>query len=237
MKKLFVANWKMNKTREEALQFREALSGRASELVDAEIVVAPPYPFLIELADPEGRWAIAGQNCSSEKAGAFTGEVSAAMLASCGCRYVILGHSERRKYFGESEALLALRLERAREAGLVPIFCVGETLQERRSGLTREVLARQLDALANDPRELPLVAAYEPVWAIGTGQNATPEEARDTIGEIRTMLSGRDALRAIYGGSVSPENSTDILRQPGIDGFLIGGASLDPASFRSICRS
>src|SRR5258708_23244278 len=126
MKKLFVANWKMNKTREEALLSGEALSGRASDLRGVEAVIAPAFPFLIELADPEGRWSVAGQNCSSERAGAFTGEVSAAMLASCGCRYVILGHSERMRYFGESEELLALKLERSRQAGLVPILCLGE---------------------------------------------------------------------------------------------------------------
>ena len=237
MKKLFVANWKMNKTREEALLFRESLSGRASDLVDVEAAIAPSFPFLIELADPEGRWSIAGQNCSAERVGAFTGEVSAAMLASCGCRYVILGHSERRRYFGESEVLLAFKVERAREAGLVPIFCVGETLQERRDGLTREVLVRHLESLEHDPPDLPLVVAYEPVWAIGTGQNATPEQAGDSIAEIRSMLSNREQLRVLYGGSVSPENSAILLRQPGIDGFLIGGASLDPATFCSICQS
>jgi len=237
MKKLFVANWKMNKTRQEALLFREALSGRAPDLLGVEAAIAPPFPFLIELADPEGRWSIAGQNCSAERDGAFTGEVSAAMLASCGCRYVIVGHSERRRYFGESEVLLAFKLARAREAGLVPILCVGETLRERREGLIREVLVRQLEVLEHDPGELPLVVAYEPVWAIGTGQNATPEQAGDSVGEIRRMLSKREELRVLYGGSVSTENSAILLRQPGIDGFLIGGGSLDPVSFFSICQS
>ncbi len=235
MKKLFVANWKMNKTREEALAFREALSGRASSLSGVEIAIAPPFPYLIELADSGGRWSIAGQNCSAEPAGAFTGEVSAAMLASCGCRYVILGHSEQRRYFGESEVLLSFKLERAREAGLVPIFCVGETQKERGEGLAHEVLTRQLEALERDPRERPIVLAYEPVWAIGSGRNATPEEARDTIAGLREALSAREDLRVLYGGSVSPENSAALLSQPGIDGFLVGGASLDPDSFCSIC--
>ena len=237
MKSLFVANWKMNKTRPEALQFRETLSSNAASLDEAELVVAPPFPFLIELFDSEGRWSTAGQNCSAEAAGAFTGEVSAAMLASCGCRYVILGHSERRRYFGESEPVLGFKLERARQAGLVPIFCVGETLHERREGLTREVLVRHLEALENDPSDLPLVVAYEPVWAIGTGQNASPEQAAGAIGEIRSMLSGRSQLRVLYGGSVSAENAGSLLRQAGIDGFLIGGASLDAKSFCSICQS
>jgi triosephosphate isomerase (TIM) len=236
MKRLFVANWKMNKTREEALEFRQALSVRAGDFRDVELAIAPPFPFLIELADRKERWSIAGQNCAAERRGAFTGEVSAAMLASCGCRYVILGHSERRKYFGESEVVLGFKVERLREADLVPIYCVGETLQERREGLTREVLARHLEALDNDPPELPIVVAYEPVWAIGTGQNATPEQARETMGEIRNMLAGRKRLRVLYGGSVSAVNSASLLRQPGIDGFLVGGASLDPASFCSICQ-
>jgi triosephosphate isomerase len=237
MKKLFVANWKMNKTREEALQFRESLSGRSADFGGSEVVIAPSFPFLIELFDPPGRWSTAGQNCSAERAGAFTGEVSAAMLASSGCRYVLVGHSERRKYFAESDVVLGFKVQRAREASLVPIFCVGETLHERREGLTREVLARQLEALEDDPAELPIVVAYEPVWAIGTGQNATPEQARDSIREIRSMLSGRRELRVLYGGSVSAGNAAALLREPGIDGFLVGGASLDPSSFCSICLS
>jgi triosephosphate isomerase len=237
VKKLFVANWKMNKTRAEALEFREALSGRAEELGEVEVAIAPPFPFLVELVDSRGQWSTAGQDCSAEPAGAFTGEVSASMLASCGCRYVILGHSERRKYFGETEPLLAFKLARAREAGLVPIFCVGETRRERTEGLTREVLVRHLEALANDPPPLPLVVAYEPVWAIGTGQNATPEEAGESIAEIRRLLPGRAELRVLYGGSATPGNSADLLRQPGIDGLLVGGASLDAGSFCSICVS
>jgi triosephosphate isomerase len=236
MKKLIVANWKMNKTRGEALVFREALAGRIDRLAGAEVAIAPAFPYLIELVDPDGRWSVAGQDCSAERGGAFTGEVSASMLASCGCRYVILGHSERRRNFGESEVLLSHKLERAREAGLVPIFCVGETQEQKHEGLTREVLARQLESLDRDPENLPIVVAYEPVWAIGSGRNATPEEAGNTIGEIRGRLSRRGDLRLVYGGSVSPENSRSLLAQSGIDGFLIGGASLDPESFGSICR-
>ena len=232
-----MANWKMNKTRAEALEFREALSGRAAELGEVEVSIAPAFPFLLELVDSRGRWSTAGQNCSAEPGGAFTGEVSASMLASCGCRYVILGHSERRRDFGESEPLLASKLARAREAGLVPVFCVGETQRERGEGLTREVLVRHLEALGNDLPRLPLVVAYEPVWAIGTGQNATPEQAGESIAEIRRLLPGRAELRVLYGGSVTPANSANLLRQPGIDGFLIGGASLDAVSFCSICVS
>ncbi|MGH9442303.1 MAG: triose-phosphate isomerase [Thermoanaerobaculia bacterium] len=237
MKKLFVANWKMNKTREEVLRFRERFATLVGSVEGAEIVLAPSFPFFIELADSSGRWSIAGQNCSSEKDGALTGEVSAAMLASCGCRYVILGHSERRRDFAESGAVLGRKVDRARESGLVPIFCVGETLDDRREGRTREVLARQLEELGGDPAGRPLVVAYEPVWAIGTGQIATPEQAEESIAEIRRRLAGRSEIRVLYGGSAGPGNASALLRRPGIDGFLVGGASLDPESFLAICRS
>jgi len=234
--RLVVANWKMNKTRPEAIACRDALAGRLPDRADGEVAVAPPFPFLDDLADPEGRWALAAQNCSSESAGAFTGEVSAAMLASCGCRYVILGHSERRKYFGEAEAMLAAKLARARDAGLVPIFCVGETLAEREGGLTEEVLRRQVEALERDSRETPLVVAYEPVWAIGTGRNATAEQAEETIGRLRELVGARASLRVLYGGSVTPGNAAELAARPAISGFLVGGASLDPAGFSEICR-
>jgi triosephosphate isomerase len=237
MTRLVVANWKMNKTRPEAVACRDDLAARIGELRDTEISIAPPFPFLLDLADPRGRWSTAGQNCASERAGAYTGEVSAAMLASCGCRYVIIGHSERRKYFGEKETTLAAKVERARESELVPIFCVGETLAEREAGLTEEVLRRQIEALERDPAAAPLVAAYEPVWAIGTGRNATPDQADETIGYLRGLLGSRAELRILYGGSVTPENAGDLAARRGVDGFLVGGASLDPAAFASICRS
>ncbi len=232
--RLVVANWKMNKTRPEAIACRDALAGLLVDRGDVEVAVAPPFPFLADLAG--GRWALAAQNCSSEAAGAFTGEVSAAMLASCGCRYVILGHSERRKYFGEAETTLASKLDRAREAGLVPIFCVGETLAEREAGLTGEVLRRQVEALERDPRGAPLVVAYEPVWAIGTGRNATPQQAEETIGRVRELVGARAPFRVLYGGSVTPGNAAELAERPGISGFLVGGASLDPAGFIEICR-
>ena len=227
----------MNKTRPEAVACREALGGMlAGRSAAVEVAVAPPFPFLADLADPAGRWALAAQDCSSEASGAFTGEVSAAMLASCGCRYVIVGHSERRKHFGETETTLARKLARAREAGLLPIFCVGETLAQREEGLTEEVLRRQVEALERDPRDQPLVAAYEPVWAIGTARNATPEQAEDTIGRLRELIGHRASLRVLYGGSVTAGNASELAARPGISGFLVGGASLDPAGFSEICR-
>jgi triosephosphate isomerase len=199
-----------------------------------EVAVAPPFPFLADLADSGGRWALAAQNCSSEPSGAYTGEVSAAMLASCGCRYVILGHSERRKYFGEGETTLAAKLERAREAGLVPIFCVGETLGERESGLTGEVLRRQVEALERDPRSAPLVVAYEPVWAIGTGRAASARDAGSARVALAELLSGHRDVRILYGGSVTSENARELLKASGMDGFLIGGASLKASTFTRI---
>jgi triosephosphate isomerase len=225
-----VANWKMNKTRAEAQAFRSTFDPRFSRV---EIGIAPPFPYLSDLAGDE-RWALAGQDCSAEKSGAFTGEVSAAMLASCGCRYVILGHSERRRNFHEGETLLAGKLARAREAGLVPIFCVGETLEQREEGLTHEVLRRQTEALERDPADLPLVVAYEPVWAIGTGRNATPEQAEETIRHLRGLLAPRRP-RILYGGSVTADNAAALASREGISGFLVGGASLDSAAFAAIC--
>ena len=234
---LIVANWKMNKTRPEALAFRDTFAREAEALGGVEIAIAPPYPFLPDLESSGGAWSLAGQDCSAEARGAFTGEVSAEMLASCGCRYVILGHSERRKHFHESGALLSGKLRQARQAGLVPIFCVGETLEERREGLTREVLRRQVEATENDPPEAPIVVAYEPVWAIGTGQNATPAQAQESIADIRTLLAGRADLRVLYGGSVTAENASSLASRKGIEGFLVGGASLDSPGFAGICRS
>ena len=237
--KLITANWKMNKTRPEALAFRDTFSDDAHRhrTEGVEIAIAPPYPFLADLAESRGRWSLAAQDCSAERSGAFTGEISAGMLASCGCRYVIIGHSERRKHFHESEPLLARKLERAREAELIPIFCVGETLADRENGLTNEVLRRQIEALENDPSERSLVVAYEPVWAIGTGRNASPEQAEETIGHLRALLGGRPDLRVLYGGSVTPDNAGALARKPGVDGFLVGGASLDVAAFAAICAA
>jgi len=233
--RLVVANWKMNKTRPEALAFRDRFAPEAQRIVGVEIAIAPPFPFLTDL-EPGGRkWALSGQDCSAQASGPYTGEVSAAMLASCGCRYVILGHSERRRNFAEGETQLAPKVARAREAGLTPIFCVGETLAEREDGLTNEVLRRQTEALERDPAGRPLVVAYEPVWAIGTGRNASPEQAEETIGHLRTFLDGRSDLRVLYGGSVTSDNAGALARRRGIDGFLVGGASLDFAAFAAIC--
>ncbi len=199
-----------------------------------DLVLAPPYTALDAARDPRGRWALAAQNLSDQRAGAFTGEVSGAMIAEAGCRYVIVGHSERRTLFGEDGPLLARKLARARESGLVPIYCVGETPKERAAGSTAATLARQAEALAGDPDEAPLVVAYEPVWAIGTGLAATPADSAAAASGLRAILASRRDLRVLYGGSVNPGNARQLLEGGGVEGFLVGGASLDPATFAAI---
>jgi len=236
--KLFVANWKMHKTRAEARAFAEELGrGVGDELADVELVVAPPWTALDAARDGRGRWALACQNVAAEAQGAFTGEVSAAMAVDAGCRYAIVGHSERRRYFAEDGPVLSRKIARCREARLTPIYCVGETAEERDAGLTAVTLVRQLDALETDPPGSPLVVAYEPVWAIGTGRSATPEDCGAACVHIAGILAARRDLRLLYGGSVTPENAAELLRAPRTDGFLIGGASLSAASFQAIARA
>ena len=234
---LFVANWKMNKTRGEARAFADALAGRIGTPRPAvELVLAPPLTALDAARDAAkpARWSLAAQNVSAESEGAFTGEVSARMLANAGCRYAIVGHSERRRLFGEDDELLQRKLVRVREAGLVPIYCLGETQDERLLGLTEATFVRQVATLAGDPPEAPLVVAYEPVWAIGTGNAATPEDAAGAREQLARLLSDRRHTRILYGGSVTAVNAAAILERSGMDGFLIGGASLEAGSFASI---
>jgi len=234
---LFVANWKMNLLRGEARAFAEDLGSRIEDRVEgSELVVAPPFTAIDAARDPRGRWSIAAQNLSEHAAGAFTGEVSAAMLSDAGCRYAIVGHSERRTLFGESSAVLSRKLARAREAGLVPIYCLGETAAERARGQTEATLAAQVETLADDPAAEPLVVAYEPVWAIGTGLAATPHDAALAAIRLRELLSARRDLRVLYGGSVNPDNAADLLAEGRVDGFLVGGASLKAAAFAAIAR-
>ena len=232
----FVANWKMNKTRAEARAFAERLGARLLGGVPpgVELAIAPPATALDAARDSRGRWSLAAQNVAAEGSGAFTGEVSARMVADAGCRYAIVGHSERRHLFGEGSAVLARKLARVREADLVPIYCVGETEEERAEGMTASVLEAQAETLAADPPGAPLVVAYEPVWAIGTGRAATPEDAGDARREIARLLSGRTSLRLLYGGSVNLGNAADLLLRCGMDGFLIGGASLSADDFAAI---
>jgi triosephosphate isomerase len=235
---LFVANWKMHKTLAEARAFAAELGGRIGDgIAGAELVLAPPWTALDAARDARGRWALACQNVAAEAEGAFTGEVSAAMAADAGCRYAIVGHSERRQHFAEDGPTLVKKLARCREAGLTPIYCIGETSRQRDAGLTEATLVGEIATLEEDPADAPLVVAYEPVWAIGTGRSATPEDCASACARIRQLLSARRQVRILYGGSVTPENAAALLAARGVNGFLIGGASLSAASFEAIARA
>ena len=243
---LIAANWKMHKTLAETRAFAEKLAPRARDFGGVEVAIAPPFTALATLRDALGAApiALAAQNAHFESHGAFTGEISVGMLAELGCRYVILGHSERRALFGESDALVAKKLRSVQAAGLRPILCVGESLAEREAGRTFEVVGTQLAgslAHADAARAAELVVAYEPVWAIGTGKTATPAMAQEAHAFVRARLAERfgaaaQAIRIQYGGSVKPDNAAELMAQPDIDGALVGGASLDPESFSAIIR-
>jgi triosephosphate isomerase len=243
----FVAgNWKMNGSRAVSSALVAALKSELGQQ-KAEVAVCPPFPYIALVAEALAGSAIAwgGQNLAVQPAGAYTGEVSGAMLKDCGCAYVIVGHSERRALYGETDALVAEKFAAAQAAGLVPILCVGETLVEREAGQTEAVVARQLDAvLAKNPiaRFAAAVVAYEPVWAIGTGKTATAQQAQDVHAFIRGKLAALEAgvaggLRILYGGSVKASNAKEIFAQPDVDGGLIGGASLQAEEFLAIARA
>ncbi len=246
-RKLIAANWKMYKTPEQARDFFRDFLPMVNDHERDEIVVCPTYLCLDAAVNAAkgSRVAVGAQNLHWEKEGAFTGEVSAAMLAVVGVSHVIIGHSERRQYFGETDDTVNLKLKSAVEAGLKPIVCVGEVLEEREAGLTDDVLRRQcLRAFhkVSAKKAAKLVVAYEPVWAIGTGKTATPEMAADAHGIIRGEAANAfgqelaDKLRILYGGSVKPENAKALMSQEEIDGALVGGASLDPKSFAAIVK-
>ena len=238
------ANWKMYKTVLEAVAFVKELRKLAKDLYDVEIVIAPPFTALRLAADAAhaSNIGIAGQNLHWEREGAFTGEVSAPMLKEAGAEYVIIGHSERRRLFGETDETVNRKLIAAVQAQLTPIVYIGETLQERDANETLAVLDRQikrgLDGLTADQIG-GLVVAYEPVWAIGTGRNATPEQAQEVHAFIRQRIASRDAriaaaTRILYGGSVKAGNAAELFAMPDVDGGLIGGASLKADEFLSI---
>jgi triosephosphate isomerase len=240
---LLAANWKMHKTTEETEAFLAEFLPRAEE-PGPEVVICPPFPSLktaVELC-LQSRVRVAAQNMHEEAEGAFTGEVSAPMLLELGVRGVILGHSERRQYFGESDEALARKVPAAVVAGLEPILCVGESEGQRDAGETEVVLTRQIEAdLANvaDERLGEVVIAYEPIWAIGTGRTASTEQAQEAIALIRRLIEARskggaNAIRILYGGSVKPGNAGELIAQPDVDGALVGGASLDPEDFAAI---
>ncbi len=242
---LIIGNWKMNKTAAEAVEFARLLLPGFTAREGRDVAIAPPFTALHALsAVLKGTGvALCAQNMHWEDKGAFTGEVSAPMLLDADCRYVLVGHSERRSRFGESNEDVNRKARAALKAGLVPVVCVGETLEEREADQTFHVLRRQLKEGLNNLSADGIrrsIVAYEPVWAIGTGRTATPEqagEAHDFIRQFLDRMHGREAaavLSILYGGSVNPENAAALMAQKDIDGLLVGGASLDAGSFRKI---
>ena len=247
MRQAMVAgNWKMNGS---SASVKELITGIKAGIdqTSAEVAVCPPFVYIPAVAE-----AITGspiklgaQNLCEHDSGAYTGEVAGPMLKDVGCDYVIVGHSERRSLYGETNEVTAIKYAAALKNGLKPIFCIGETLEERESGVTNDVIARQLDAILNTEGVASLanaVLAYEPVWAIGTGKTASPEQAQEVHAFIRGKVAALDAgvaddLRILYGGSMNPGNAAELIAQPDIDGGLIGGASLKADDFLSICKA
>jgi len=249
MRRPFIAgNWKMNKDLAGSLELVNALKAGVGEMANVEVGVFPPYVYLAAVAAAlkDSRIIVGAQNMHHEPKGAFTAEVSGPMILDVGATHVIIGHSERRQYFGETNAGVNTKLKAALACGLKPIVCVGETLDQRQAGDTEKVVGEQVSAAIAglSPEQVRgLVLAYEPVWAIGTGVTASPEQAQETHAFIRSVLADRaggeaaDAVRLQYGGSVKPDNAAELLGQEDIDGALVGGASLDAGSFIGIVKA
>ena len=245
--RLVAGNWKMHGSRSTNRALLDAIVKGMNGISGVECAVCVPFPYLAETAAQLARTpvAVGAQNLSEHAEGAYTGEVSAAMLADFDCRYVIVGHSERRHQYGETDAQVAGKFAAAQAAGLTPILCVGETLAERDANRTEAVVARQLDAVLDEADAAAFaraVLAYEPVWAIGTGRNATPEQAQEVHGFLRARLAQRDksvaeGLRVLYGGSMKPSNAAAIVAMPDVDGGLVGGASRVAEDFLAILRA
>jgi len=248
-KKIVAANWKMNMTQAESARFIESFLLDASDIRDVEIVIIPPFTALARVTDlleKAQNVKVGAQNMHWQPNGAFTGEISAALLRDLFVHYVVLGHSERRTLFGETDEIVNKKVRAALEASLRPIVCVGETLAQRDKGQVERTLSSQLrhslDGLA-EKEMTEIVIAYEPVWAIGTGRNATPQQAEEAHAFIRKTVAKMsdettaDKIRIQYGGSVKPENARDLMTQPDIDGALVGGASLEPRSFAQIIKA
>lgn len=245
---LIVANWKMNKTVDESVGFVEEFLPQVSDVEDVDITLAPSLVSLTAVSQmlQGSRITLAAQNMHWEKSGAYTGEVSSIMLRDAGCRYVILGHSERRQYFGEGDGEVSRKVSAALREGIIPILCVGETLGERDYGKTFDTIGGQIngglaDVMLESGQEL--VLAYEPVWAIGTGKTAGSEDAQEVHSFARSQLAGifendiAESIRILYGGSVKPENVGDMMSMTDIDGALVGGASMEPDSFAGIVKA
>ena len=244
---LIAGNWKMFKTGPEAVETADRLANLLSTPIDVDVMIAPPFTALATVSDilKKTRISLGAQNLFWEEEGAYTGEVSASMLVSAGCSHVIVGHSERRQYFGETDDTVNKKIMAAVKNNLIPVMCIGESETERESQETFSVLDRQvqegLRGFSADEMET-LVVAYEPVWAIGTGKTATADQAQEVHQFLRMMLEKKfgnklaKSIRILYGGSVKPDNITELMTMPDIDGALIGGASLDPETFSKIAK-
>lgn len=248
MRQVMVAgNWKMNGSSDSVKELMAGIKAGMASVTKAEVVVCPPAVYISRVSDAADGTAVkvGSQNICDEDKGAFTGELSGEMLKDVGCEYAIIGHSERRALYGETDELVARRFAAARRNGIKPLFCIGETLAERESGVTNDVCARQIDAVIALEGVAALadgVIAYEPVWAIGTGKVATPEQAQEVHAFIRAKIANLSAdvaagLRILYGGSMNPGNAAELIGQPDIDGGLIGGASLKAEDFLAICMA
>jgi len=246
-KPLIAANWKMFKTMAEAISFVKSIQDQTGPCADREVVIAPPFTALKGVRDNLKRqgFSLAAQNCHWEEEGAFTGEISPVMLKDLGCEYVILGHSERRQLFGETDERVRLKAAAVFKAGMTPVICVGEVLEQREEGKTFEVVGRQVEGALNglsSSQAERLVIAYEPVWAIGTGRTATPGQAQEVHAFIRDRIASlfnkgvEKSIRILYGGSVKPSNIDVLMAEPDIDGALVGGASLEVGSFKTIVQ-
>lgn len=241
---LVAGNWKMNGSSASVTALLAGIKAGIDSVTTAEMAVCPPYVYIPQVASTLAGTPVTygAQDVSDQESGAYTGEVSPAMLVDMGCTYAIVGHSERRSIYGESDEFTASKFAAARKAGLVPILCVGELLEEREQGITQQVVERQLDAVINLEGIAAIgsaVIAYEPVWAIGTGKTATPDQAQEVHAFIRGKLAGLDpavaaGVRILYGGSMNPGNAAELLAMADIDGGLIGGASLKPDDFLAI---
>jgi triosephosphate isomerase (TIM) len=244
---LVAGNWKMNGSKASAAELLAGIKAGMGAVHKTEVLVCPPFPYLAmacEVLLGTGV-AVGAQNACTEAVGAYTGEVAAPMIKDVGCTYVILGHSERRQYYGDTDAIVAKKYAQALAAGLTPILCVGETLEERERGETQAVVARHLDAVMETAGVEAIargVIAYEPVWAIGTGHTATPEQAQAVHAFLRARVAGKSAevaggVRILYGGSMKPDNAMELMSQADIDGGLIGGAALKGSDFLAICAA
>jgi len=241
MKSFIAANWKMNKTIAETREFLRDFIPSVREVVDVDIVIAPPFTALSAAGEAirASNIQLAAQDIFWEEKGAYTGEVAPAMLLDAGCTHVIVGHSERRQYFHEDDTVVNRKARAAQKAGLGVIFCVGESLEERESGRTFDVIRRELEKGLEGIDAGNLVVAYEPIWAIGTGKTASPEQAQEVHAFIRVILRQRyggtaEGIRILYGGSVTPENVTSLMACQDVNGGLVGGASLKPDSFAKL---